>query len=105
MPTVSLPYDQGRSLALTIPDGNYLGRAALPRLPAAPDPAAEVLRALRDPVEGPPLADLARAKERIDIAVAAITRYCPDDLVVGGILGGLASAGGPASAVTFVPAP
>lgn len=102
MPTVSLPYDQGRSLALTIPDGNYLGSADLPRLPAAPDAAAEVLRALRDPVESPPLVDLARGKERIDIAVTDITRYCPDDLLVDAILGELASAGVPSSAVTFV---
>ena len=74
MPTVSLPYDQGRSLTLTIPEGNYLGSADLPRLPAAPDPAAEVRRALAEPLESPPLADLARGKERIDIAVTDITR-------------------------------
>src|SRR3972149_10913455 len=102
MPPVWLPSDQGRSLALTIPDGNYLGSADLPRLPAAPDPAAEVLRALRDPVEGPPLADLARGKERIDIAVTDITRYCPDELLGDVILGELASAGGSSSAVTFI---
>jgi len=102
MPTVSLPYDQGRSLALTVPDRNYLGSADLPRLPAAPDPAAEVLRALRNPVESPPLADLARGKARIDIAVTDITRYCPDDLVVEAILGELAAAGVPSSAVSFI---
>ena len=87
MPTVSLPYDQGHPLMLTIPDHNFLGSADLPRLPAAPDPAAEVLRALRDPVESPPLADLARGKARINVAVTDITRYCPDDLVVEAILG------------------
>jgi nickel-dependent lactate racemase len=102
MPTVSLPYDEGRSLTLTIPDRNYLGSADLPRLSAVPDPAAEVLRALRDPVESPPLADLAHGKERIDIAVTDITRYCPDDLLVDAILGELASAGVPSSAVTFI---
>ena len=55
MPTLSLPYDQGRPLALTIPDRNYLGSADLPRLPAVPDAAAEILRALRDPIGSPPL--------------------------------------------------
>ncbi len=102
MATVSLPYDQGHPLVLTIPQGNYLGSTDLPRLPAAPDPAAEVLRALRDPVESSPLADLARGKERIDIAVTDITRYCPDDLVAEAILGELATAGVPSSALTFI---
>jgi lactate racemase len=102
MPTVSLPYDQGRSLTLAIPDGNYLGSADLPRLPTPPDPAAEVLRALRDPVDSPPLADLARGKERIEIAVTDITRYCPDELLVDAILGELAGAGVPSSAASFI---
>ena len=55
MPTLSLPYDQGRPLALTIADHNYLGSADLPRRPAVPDPAAEILRALRNPIASPPL--------------------------------------------------
>src|SRR3989304_1567111 len=105
MPTVSLPYDEGRPLTLTIPDVNYLGSAARPRPPAVPDPAAEVRRALAEPLESPPLAELARGKERIGIAVTDITRYCPDDLLVNAILGDLASAGVPSSAVTFVLAP
>ncbi|MBI2154109.1 MAG: nickel-dependent lactate racemase [Candidatus Rokubacteria bacterium] len=102
MPTVSLPYDQGRALTLTIPERNYLGSADLSRHPAVADPAAEIRRALADPVESPRLVDLARGKKRIEIAVTDITRYCPDDLLVDAILGELASAGVPSSAITFV---
>lgn len=102
MPTVSLPYDQGRALTLTIPERNYLGSADLPRFEAVPDPAEAVRRALADPVESPRLADLARGKTRIAVAVTDITRYCPDDLLVDAILSELASAGVPSSAVTFV---
>ena len=102
MPTLLLPYDQGRTLALTVPDRNYLGCADLPRLAAVSDPAAEIRRALADPVASPPLADLARGKKRVAIAVTDITRYCPDDLLVNALLGELARAGVLPSALTFV---
>ncbi len=102
MPTLLLPYDQGRTLALTVSDRNYLGCADLPRLAAVADPAVEIRRALADPVASPPLADLARGKKRVAIAVTDITRYCPDDLLVDALLGELARAGVPPSAVTFV---
>ena len=102
MPTLSLPYDQGRSLALTIPERHYLGSAAVPRLPAVANPAAEIRRALENPLGSPPLPDLARGKKRIVIAVTDITRYCPDELLVDAILGELAKAGVPRSAVTFI---
>ena len=102
MPILSLPFDQGRALALNVPDESYLGCADLPRLPAVPDPAAEVRRALAYPLESPPLADLARGKKRIVIAVTDITRYCPDDLLVEALLAELARAGVAASAVTFL---
>ncbi len=102
MPTLSLPYDQGRQLPLTIPERNYLGSADLPRLPAVADPAVEIRRALRNPFGSLPLPDLARGKKRIVIAVTDITRYCPDDLLVDAILGELAKAGVPRSAVTFI---
>lgn len=102
MPTLSLPYDHGRPLAVTIPDLNYVGSADLPRLPAVSDPAVEILRALENPIGSPPLADLARGKKRVAIAVTDITRYCPDDLLVDAILGELVRAGVPGSAITFI---
>ncbi len=102
MPTLSLPYDRDKALAVTIADRNFLGSADLPRRQAVADPVAEVRRALAEPVESPPLTALARGKKRIAIAVTDITRYCPDDLLVDAILGELGRAGVPPSAVTFV---
>lgn len=102
MPTLTLPYDTGRSLSLTIPERNYLGSADLRRRPAVTDPAAEIRRALADPVGTPRLADLARGKKRVVVAVTDITRYCPDDLVVDALLAELARVGVAASGVTFI---
>lgn len=102
MSTVSLAYDRNRTLTLTIPDANDLGSADLPHLPAVTDPAAEIRRALAEPLESSRLADLARGKRRIRITVTDITRYCPDDLVVTAMLEELRQAGVPDSAVVFV---
>ena len=102
MPTLSLPYDQGRALALTIPELNYLGSADLHPLPPVADPAAEIRRALEHPLGSPQLPDLARGKKRVAVAVTDITRYCPDELLVDAILGELTKVGVPASAVTFI---
>lgn len=77
MPTFSLPYDQGRPLALTVPHRNYLGSADLPRLPAVADRPVEIRRGLENPVGSLPLLDLARGKKRIALAVTDITRRHP----------------------------
>lgn len=102
MPILTLPYDRHRTLRLAIPEGNYLGSAEPAPLPAAPDPAAEVKRALREPIGSPSLAELARGRKRVTIAVTDLTRYCPDELIVDPLLAELARAGLPRSAITFV---
>jgi len=102
MPILTLPYDAGRTLRLAIPDRNFLGSAAAPRLPAAADPAAEVRRALAAPIGSPRLAELARGKERVTVAVTDLTRYCPDEVVVEAVLDELAGAGLAPSSITFL---
>lgn len=102
MPVLTLPYDTGRTIELDIPDRNYRGAAEQPRLPAVVDPVAEIRRALAEPVASPRLAELARGKRRIAIAVTDITRYCPDGLVAEVLLDELGRAGVPDSATTFV---
>jgi nickel-dependent lactate racemase len=102
MPILTLPYDTRRTIRLAIPDQNYLGSAEPPRLPPAKDPGAELRRALAAPIGSPPLAELARGKKRITIAVTDLTRYCPDEMVADALLDELARAGLPPSAVTFV---
>jgi nickel-dependent lactate racemase len=102
MPILTLPYDTGRTIELDVPGRNYLGTAEQPRLPAVVDPAGEIGRALAAPVGSPRLAELARGKRRIAIAVTDITRYCPDGLVAEVLLDELDQAGVPGSAITFV---
>jgi nickel-dependent lactate racemase len=102
MPTLWLPYDKDRALRLSVPERNFLGTAESPRVPPVADPAREVRRALADPVGSPPLAELARGKRRVLIAVTDLTRYCPDDLLAGALLEELERAGVPPSGVTFL---
>ena len=102
MPVLTLPYDTDRTIQLTVPDRNYLGSVEQPRLPAVQDPAAEIRRALAAPIASPPLAELARGKRRVLIAVTDLTRYCPDELVAGAVLAELGRAGVPDSAITII---
>lgn len=101
MPVVTLPYDTGRSLTVSIPDRNFLGVTEHRRMPAL-DPAAEITRALAHPIGSPPLAELARGKKKVAIAVTDVTRYCPDEMVSSALLDELERAGVPDSAITFV---
>lgn len=101
MPVVTLPYDTGRSLTVSIPDLNFLGVTEHRRMPAL-DPAAEITRALAHPIGSPPLAELARGKKKVAIAVTDVTRYCPDEMVSSALLDELERAGVPDSAITFV---
>ncbi len=102
MPVLTLPFDASRTIRLAIPERNYLGSVEQPRLPAVSDAAAEVRRALAAPVGSPPLAELARGKRRIAIAVTDLTRHCPDELVTEALLAELGRAGVPDSAISFI---
>ncbi len=66
------------------------------------DPAAAVDRALRNPTGSGPLADLARGRKRVCIAVTDATRLCPDHLLVPPMLAELALAGVPDEAITII---
>jgi nickel-dependent lactate racemase len=101
VPVVTLPYDTGRDLAVRVPDRNFLGVVEQSPMPAV-DPASEIKRALAHPIGSRPLAELARGKKTIAIAVTDITRSCPDEIVAAALLDELAHAGVPDSAITFV---
>ena len=54
-----------------------------PRFAAAlPDPVAAIEEAVRNPLAGPPLADLARGKKSAAISICDITRPAPNKLVL-----------------------
>jgi nickel-dependent lactate racemase len=54
--------------------------------PAAPDPVALLHRALRAPVAGPPLRELARPGQTVAISICDGTRAQPRDLVIPAVL-------------------
>jgi nickel-dependent lactate racemase len=89
-------------LEFTLPAGmtgqSIAGAAATPI--ADPDAAADT--ALLQPIGSPSLADLARGKQRVCIAVTDATRACPDRVLVPPMLRALAAAGVPDSAITIL---
>jgi nickel-dependent lactate racemase len=70
--------------------------------PAAADPRAEVVRALRQPVAGPPLADRVRPGQRVAISICDGTRPQPRDVMVPAVLDELAGVVDPADIVVLV---
>lgn len=52
----------------------------------APDPAAELRRALRDPVQGPPLRNRVRTGQTVAISICDVTRPQPRPLMVQAVL-------------------
>lgn len=69
--------------------------------PAA-DPAAEVLRALRAPVSGPPLRDLVRGGQKVAISVCDGTRAQPREIMIPAVLAELDGIVNPADVVVLV---
>lgn len=68
-------------LAVELPESRTVVVAPSYRA-AAPDPAAEVRRALREPVAGPPLRSRVHKGQRVAVAVCDGTRPQPRDVVV-----------------------
>ncbi|MBP5181435.1 MAG: DUF2088 domain-containing protein, partial [Lentisphaeria bacterium] len=81
MQEILLPY--GRSgMKLLLPQKRLKGvfRAALP--PGVPDPAAEVRRALDEPIFSPPLEELAKGKRNAVIIASDHTRPVPSRVLI-----------------------
>ena len=71
-------------------------------LPGLTDLAGSIRTALRDPANGPRLAELAKPGMRIAIVVTDVTRACPDYLLVPPLLDELAAAGIPDRDIAIV---
>jgi len=81
---VGLAYGSGR-IEVELPDDRTT--VVSPRHPpAAPDPAAEVRKAIRSPVAGPPLREVARPGQTVAISICDGTRAQPRHIVVPAIL-------------------
>jgi nickel-dependent lactate racemase len=83
VPAVSLAYGRTR-LAVDLPEGTSVV-TPVPTA-AAPDVPAELRRALRDPVSGPPLRERARRGQTVAISACDITRAQPRDLMIPAVL-------------------
>jgi len=81
-----LPLDLDDSLDVTVVEPTFV--------PALPDPAAAVRRALALPIGSPPLRDLARPGMRVGVVFSDITRPAPNPLLLSAVLDVLDAAPG-----------
>jgi lactate racemase len=91
-----------RVMNIAIPCGHEEVHLALPSgaeileprpMPVLDDPEKSVVAALRHPVEGPPLADLARGRKTACVVISDITRPVPNRAILPPLLKTLESAG------------
>ncbi len=76
-----LPY--GRSeVCVRIPARNYLGSIGPKEKPGVPDAAAEIRRALNEPVGARMLREIVRPESRVAIVVDDATRHSPTELMI-----------------------
>ena len=78
---ISIPYGRTR-LEADVPDERMLGVYEAPLPPPASDPAAEVARALDDPIGSPRLEDLAAGKRTATVILSDHTRPVPSRWLV-----------------------
>ena len=72
----------GKAVAVSIPDGSLIEILDIPHTPPIKDPGLEIIRSLREPVEAPPLRELARGKRNIVLIVPDRTRPAPLSLIL-----------------------
>ena len=96
---VRLAYGE-KGLVVQVPDD---ATVVEPRwVEAVADPYAEVQRALRQPVAGPPLRDRVRAGQTVAISVCDVTRPQPRELMVTAVLEELAGVVAPEDVTVLV---
>jgi nickel-dependent lactate racemase len=96
---VTLPYGKSQ-VEVKVPDGTAVGR---PReLPAVPDVAAEIARAMAAPIGTPRLREIAVGKRDAVVVVNDVTRPAPTRVMLAAILSELQAGGIAEQAVTVV---
>ena len=71
-------------------------------MPALNDPMESVASALREPIQGPPLAELARGRKTACVVISDITRPVPNRVILPPLLRTLESAGMDQTAITIL---
>ena len=92
MKEVWLPYGQTK-MRLEVPEGNFLGLIEPKEVPGVPDPRAEVLKALSEPIGTDRISDIVSPGDKVVITAEDHTRSAPSWLMVPPILDELNSAG------------
>ena len=87
---------------VVLPDETVLDVLYPNGIEAPKDSAAEVARALRDPIGTPPLAELAKGKQKVAIVTSDITRPMPSAVVLPLVLDELYRAGVRPESITVV---
>ncbi len=89
---VRLEYGR-QGLEVELPDDRVVRTLAYKEATPLSDPVASLEKALADPIESPPLAELARGKESACIVICDITRPVPNELILTPLLKTLEDAG------------
>lgn len=89
-------------LPLELPDDLQVTILRKPPMPELADPPAAVRRALAEPLDAPPLAELARGAGSVAIAICDITRPVPNHLFLRPLVETLMSAGIPAERIVVL---
>lgn len=95
---VELPYGDG-TVAVSVPEQRLVGVFEPRPLATVDDPAAELRRALADPVAAPRLRDLAQGVQSVAVVVEDVSRPVPNPLLLDAVMEELAQAGVAAQAV------
>jgi nickel-dependent lactate racemase len=98
---VEMPYGK-EMVSFSVPETNLKGIYTPHQISPVADTAAEIRRALSNPVAATTLTELARGAKRIVIVADDITRPTPTDIILPEILNAISAAGVPDDAVQLL---
>jgi nickel-dependent lactate racemase len=101
MVDVWLPYGKS-DVCARVPARNLLGSIEPKETPGAPDPEAEVERALNEPIGTNRLREIAHAASKVAIVVDDMTRHAPTPVILPLVLAELNAAGVPDENITVI---
>ena len=98
---IELPYGR-RELPVRLADECEVTVVRKPEMPVIADPGAAVARAFDEPVDAPPLADLAAGRKSACILICDVTRPVPNALFLKPLVRGIVRAGIPKERITVL---
>ena len=98
---VRLEYGR-EGLEVELPDERVVRSLAYKDAEPLADPVAAVQRVLAEPIESPPVAELAQGKKTACIVICDITRPVPNELILTPLLETIEAAGVPREGITIL---